>query len=260
MFNVKLIRTRASDSAAFLSKLMGIKRNKLKVWEPRLFKKDKILINWGNSKIFNYQNRVVWNKPEAVAKAVNKLTTFQVLKAANVSIPEFYIKAADLPQRGEKSRYVARSLLTGHSGQGITIVKGNEPIPDNTLLITQYIKKKIELRVHVAFGKVILTVQKRRRNGIELTNDNQYVRSFDNGWIFSQNISPEVEPIHLDMAVRAVQALGLDFGAVDMVLSAEGNLPYILEVNTAPAIVAESTQAAYKKAFTERVELLRAAA
>lgn len=250
MVNVKLIRTFASNSAANLAKSLGIKRNKLKVWEPRLFKKDKFLINWGNSKIFNFGNRVIWNNPRAVQKAVNKQKTFEALREAGISIPEFYITPQEVPERTDKSRYIARSILNGHSGQGITVVDGTAEFPANTKLITKYIKKKVELRVHVAFGKVILTVQKRRRNELQLEGEKALIRSYNNGWIFSTNISAEVTQDHLDMAIRAVQALGLDFGAVDMVLDYKTNLPYVLEVNTAPAIEAQTTREAYMTAFT----------
>ena len=43
--------------------------------------------------------------------------------------------------------------------------------------------------------------------------------------------------------------LGLDFGAVDLIISKEGSVPYVLEVNTAPALV--STR--LKQAYTESI-------
>jgi glutathione synthase/RimK-type ligase-like ATP-grasp enzyme len=45
-----------------------------------------------------------------------------------------------------------------------------------------------------------------------------------------------------DAAVKAVEALGLDFGAVDLVVDHQG-LEYVLEVNTAPACSPKTLQA-----------------
>jgi glutathione synthase/RimK-type ligase-like ATP-grasp enzyme len=40
-----------------------------------------------------------------------------------------------------------------------------------------------------------------------------------------------------EQAIKAVQALGLDFGSVDVIWNERHSLPYVLEVNTAPGLV-----------------------
>lgn len=43
-------------------------------------------------------------------------------------------------------------------------------------------------------------------------------------------------------AIKAVNALGLDFGAVDIVTEKNTGIPYVLEVNTAPGNEGTTTQ------------------
>ena len=53
------------------------------------------------------------------------------------------------------------------------------------------------------------------------------------GWIFCKNNIKHIDSVK-KLAIKAVETLGLDFGAVDVLFYNEK--PYILEVNTAPGI------------------------
>ena len=55
-------------------------------------------------------------------------------------------------------------------------------------------------------------------------------------------------------AEEAVLALGLDFGAVDLVLCKDTGLPYVLEVNTAPGLHSPTVLAAYVEAIKEMLD------
>lgn len=61
------------------------------------------------------------------------------------------------------------------------------------------------------------------------------IRNHANGFVFCRdNI---IEPSDLrDVAIQAVTALGLDFGAVDVIWNEHYNKCYALEVNTAPGL------------------------
>lgn len=202
-------------------------------------KRTPIIINWG---CFYapcwYKGVNKWiNPPLAVSKAGDKLVTFQVLQhVGNVNIPEFTndrnIAAA------WDTTVVARSTLTGHSGAGISICNTGEDIPAAPLYV-KYIKKQKEYRVHVIFGKVVDIQQKKKREGFE--NANFQVRNHANGWVYCrENIT---EPAGLrDNALNAVAALGLDFGAVDIIWNEKQNKCYVLEVNTAPGLEGSSVK------------------
>lgn len=242
----------ASPSARALAAALGIKR---------LMKEGKDLhvagsiINWGNSALyrnFTYEQEF-FNHPEAVAKAVNKLETFKALEG-RVGIPKWTEDAGEASEWLRKGvSVVIRKTLTGHSGEGIEIV---DPLGDiegeaaTHPLYTQYIKKREEYRVHVFRGKVIFKQRKARKLDVPKDEVNWQVRNLDGGFIFA-NKNVELPAEALQSAVAAVDCLGLDFGAVDIILGNDGNY-YVLEVNTACGLQG-STLDAYVEAFKEYV-------
>jgi D-alanine-D-alanine ligase-like ATP-grasp enzyme len=61
------------------------------------------------------------------------------------------------------------------------------------------------------------------------------VRNHDNGFIFVRNDVKAPSSVE-EQAVRAIKALGLDFGAVDIIWNDKQQKAYVLEVNTAPGL------------------------
>lgn len=201
------------------------------------------IINWGNSTLpswFNSSLKHKWlNLPENVAKATNKLSTFVLLKQHNVSIPEFTtdFTVAKAWAKDEGKIVVARSTLTGNSGAGIYIIDpSSEEDYDYTRnfpLWTKHLRHKFEYRVHVFKETVLDVTQKKKKSGEQ--NVDQYVRSHKKGWVFCrENII--VPDIVLEEALKAVTALKLDFGAVDIGYREREDKAFVFEVNTAPGI------------------------
>ena len=101
-------------------------------------------------------------------------------------------------------------------------------------LYVKYVKKRAEYRVHVFSGVAVDVQQKRKRND---TETDSRIRSFNNGWVYCRdNINPYNAAI-LDQSIAAVEALGLDFGAVDVIWNDHYQRAYVLEVNTAPGLI-----------------------
>jgi glutathione synthase/RimK-type ligase-like ATP-grasp enzyme len=101
------------------------------------------------------------------------------------------------------------------------------------VLWTKYFKKRQEFRIHV-WGNDVLDIQeKRKRRGAEGVDTR--VRSHENGWVFCRDGVTCPQAVSL-AAVAAVQALGLDFGAVDIGWNEHYQMPAVFEVNTAPGI------------------------
>jgi len=226
-----------SESATALAAALHTK----KVYPDRRYypRNNHLLINWGSSSPPVFLDRgwpgEVLNRWCSVRSAGNKLLTFQRLKEAGVSTPEFttnHDEAHDWLRSG--IAVVERNTLTTHSGQGIIIRNGNSAqISPDCRLITKYVKKSAEYRVHVFKGRVIDVQQKRTRRD---TFIDYQVRSYNNGWVFCrEDCSPDNSV--LEESIAAVQALGLDFGAVDVIWNSHYEKAYVLEVNTAPGIV-----------------------
>lgn len=216
-----------SQSAKDLSAALGIKRLKK---EGRAVKATNI-INWGCSGFYRaveYAERIL-NHPDAVAKAVNKLEAFRAFHD-KVVCPDWTIDRETASWWLEQGfTVVARQKLTGHSGEGIVIIEPTDELIDAPLY-TKYVKKQDEYRLHVFGDKVFFRQRKARKNDVPDDQVNWKVRNLDGGFIFAnQNI--ECDPAWELNAVNAVKALGLDFGAVDLIVNKKGS--YVLEVNTA---------------------------
>jgi glutathione synthase/RimK-type ligase-like ATP-grasp enzyme len=103
-------------------------------------------------------------------------------------------------------------------------------------LYTRYFKGRDEYRIHVAGGEVIDRQQKRRRLDDEgEAHAFNAIRNVANGWVFCRD-DVEVIPMADEAAVAAVDALGLDFGAVDLKVNQQRTRVGVLEVNTAPGL------------------------
>ncbi|WP_212636674.1 hypothetical protein, partial [Salmonella enterica] len=82
-------------------------------------------------------------------------------------------------------------------------------------LYVEYIPKKAEYRYHVFNGQVIDVQQKKKKRGFESERDTR-VRNVHNGYVYCRgDITPPSGAA--DLAVRAVQALGYQYGAVDII-------------------------------------------
>lgn len=213
-----------------------------------LCKPSRIVVNWGSSAVAHTQARIL-NHPNSVAVAANKLATLSYFKAQGIPHPEFTtdMETAKL-WFAEGGYVVCRKLLTAHSGQGIVVAKQQDELTD-VPLYTKYIRKKKEFRVHV-FNSKILDIQEKRRSSA-VDDHHPYIRNHANGYVFCRGDIDEPEDLR-GVAVSAVDALGLDFGAVDIVWNEFRDKCFALEVNTACGLEG-STVDKYVQAIKEVV-------
>lgn len=283
---IAIYKAGASNGAVNLKNALGavLLRSEGSAYRGR---NNKLLINWGSSgaeaqRLFDLThegNRL--NEPQAIKKAANKLDCLKVLTDSNVRTVPWFTNLAAAMAHTERGRIYARTKLTGSSGEGIRLIMSNEdpqaeevddnfPFPvdftgDNfneatyartQLFTVGIVGKRQEWRIHVVKGEVILSQLKMRRQGFE-DNDGytSLVRNVETGWVYSVNFA-RGDYMQLDavqrLAVEAVEALGLDFGAVDIV--EKRGEPFVLEVNTAPGLDEDgSALTAYRDAF-QRIE------
>lgn len=228
-------------------------------------KDDHLIINWGNSQRPDWatEDTPIFNDPEAVAVASNKLLTLQRLQEEDVSTVEF---TADKNIAEFWPKAFVRSKLTGHSGEGIEVATiGNIAVPSTPVrllrlqdapLYTRGVENHGEYRVHVFDGEVILYQKKSRRvdedgNVVTAEGAEADVRNLASNWVYRTGNLKRLERIET-LAIDAVLALGLDFGAVDIIKDADGNV-MVLEINTAPGLGNTETLQAYTDAFNSLV-------
>lgn len=221
--------TRPSDGAKELAACEGFLR--LRDGRYHKVRNTDVVINWGTTAANDHINGCL-NPQAAIIKATNKLEAFKAFKAENVVCVEWTDDQAVAQGWSDEGKtVVVRNKLTGHSGDGIVIVQKQAQVPAAPLY-TKYLFKEREFRVHVVCGEVIDTAKKIKDPDREVQD--WKVRSHANGFIFARNgVVPS--GVRDTVAVSAIGALGLDFGAVDIVEDKKGNF-YVLEVNTAPGL------------------------
>ena len=196
------------------------------------------VINWGSSEVSRevMKSRVI-NSPNSIGLSSNKRSFFSHM-AGYKHLPEFTTEkeeAARWIRNG--SMAVCRTVLTGHSAKGLVLARSEEQLVDAPLY-TKYKKKRKEYRVHVVkhttdhYG--MLVQEKARRLDVPDEQVNWQVRNHDNGFIYK--LGQNVPSIIMDVAREVVDKCSLDFGAVDIIYNSNDNMPYVLEVNTAPGI------------------------
>lgn len=201
------------------------------------------IINWGCSE----HAWETFNTASSVRAAVNKIECLAILETAGVPHVECSTSIDAARKWARKHRVFARTRVRGRAGQGIIVVEPGQEVP-SAKFYTKYFKAKYEFRVHVAFGEVIRVQQKKKLNQVP----HNAVRSYANGYRYSTNTSIVVPDCVRDVGIRAVAALGLDFGAVDILYMESTNTCKVLEVNTAPGIEGD-TVTAYYNAFVKEI-------
>lgn len=210
-------------------------------------KPDDCIINWGSSTVPTWEHSNMINKVVPVKDATCKITSLEMFEEHEVPTL-VYTTVPDVAKQwlDEGQCVVARTMLRASSGRGIhMLVPGNEVI--QAPLYTKYSKKKREYRLHVLKDKVIDWQQKMTRKEYEGDVDYQ-IRNHHNGWVYARKAATDPEQYIIDAAVKAVQAIGLDFGAVDIGQNVKKGTCDVYEVNTAPGLFG-TTLKAYADAF-----------
>lgn len=241
-----------SEGAKLLSQALNVKRIKHGNSKFR-GGMGKALINWGSGRLPDQAMACekILNHPNAIINASNKLKSFELFQEAGVTIPPFFTtkeKASEYLAQNAGSSVVCRTVLNGHSGAGIVISSSQDDLVAAPLY-TAYVKKQEEYRYHVFMGQVVDIQRKARKRDVPDDAVNWQVRNLDGGFIFARE-GVVASPVASEEAVKAVTALGLDFGAVDLIYNAREDKYYVLEVNTAPGL-SGTTLDGYKQRFQE---------
>jgi hypothetical protein len=227
--------------------LLRLRRRPMQIW-----------INWGLNPVAlaRVEDKVL-NKmvariapPQTVlnrdnSKATSKRTTYKLLGEAGISTPVPFESveaaiAAGVPYLGRMDGM--------KGGEGIVLYQAGEKPAVKHDFVVPFLALKHEFRIHVWRGAVVATQYKK------LLELDVAIRNHDNGvrfvtWPLEGYIGEQTTVRAKAAAIKAVETLGLDFGAVDLAieLTPKGNNRLmVLEVNTAPGVQAGSTIEIYK--------------
>lgn len=212
---------------------------------------DKILRvdhNRAANKIARFPRRKVFNVTQQTRNKIEQLRRFD---ATGVVCPRFST-TPDGAREIECTTLFARLLVNSTNGRGIIEFAKDDTQYPAAPLYTEYIPKKAEYRFHVFGDKVIDVQEKRKRRGADV---NHRVRNVGNGYVYCRD---DINPPDgaADLAIRAVQAVGYQYGAVDVIYNERRNQCYVLEVNSRPGLMG-TTLDKYSDAIIELYNLTR---
>lgn len=221
-----------------------------------------LIVNFGSSKLNPAMRRltpgqILLNKPESIPVCTSKIRSAAAFGAAAIRIPT----PAITKDRAEAQRWLradGKVLVREdgeHAGLGITVARDLDQLnAADGDFYSRYLDKTHEFRFHVFGETVIDVIEKKHREGYNQHSKHE-VFNHQNGFLFFRENIQLTTPMRTtlnEMSIRAVRALNLDFGAVDIMARIENGimLGYVVcEVNSSPALDGEQAKAPYARAI-----------
>jgi len=246
-------------------------------------------IDLGNAKTINHPNDIRKNRNKLSVLETLKANRELSSNVAKFFSSDAVHRAVD---RGEATLPLIGRTNYHQGGKGLwtCLTKSHmeKAISDGAQYFQEYIDIKTEYRLHVFYDKIIYAVKKvenpteagwiaqrkekvldyARKNNVDINGDtldyvltrlvkdvvlpDRIVRSNKRGWKFSSVAINNLSAPLKNAAIKAVVAIGLNFGAVDCALNNEDH-PFIIEINTGPGLQGTSFDK-YIAAFREKLE------
>ena len=200
-------------------------------------KPENVLINWGNG---NCPYSMALNPASAILNVIDKVKFFKTLQGTGL-IPTVAFSQAEA-KANLSYPIVCRTLAEGSDGEGIVIAeKPEEVVPAK--LYTSYVDKTSEYRIHMGRnqqGEVVVICRQKKYLSDAFTGDKRI-------WTGS-----ETKMAYIETALAPVIAVAkatfakfpeLTFGAFDIVYNNSTETAYVLEINSAPMMNADTTKA-----------------
>lgn len=190
-----------------------------------------VIIRWGSTAPSNTP-AVEINKRDAIILSSDKPEARRLLREAGLPVP----------CESETEFPVVARARRHHAGSGLWYCNDSVALDrarrEGAVYFSRFYPKTREIRVHVAGGKTLL-VSEKEGGDRSLVVWNHSTSAFQlrhlhrHVWREDRNLMAAVRS-----AKSAIAALGLDFGAVDVMLApSDGQASHVIcEVNTAPAL------------------------
>lgn len=243
VFNNQLSPKRFSPESLFAKKL---RKGELSV--PN---KPTVIVSWGNTGLIKPKDtkNILFLNSVDTSPYTDKLKFFKKFSCGYTPVAYYNYDAAGSilamhPSNHKGPILVERNILSGHSGEGIRLLKkGDSPNPAARLW-TAYQKKTREFRCH--FFKLGSRLyyhwqeKKLKKAAVEaepVKVSRFQIRNLDNGWVYTTK--DLLVPGRVKAAVEHIVSNSnntLNFGAVDVIYQHQTGNAYILEINSAPGL------------------------
>lgn len=176
-----------------------------------------VVFKYGVSK--KIKAKTVINKSKAVSKARDKLAIYTLFKGTEHEIPYTLDKEEAYPWLKNKGMVLARALIKGDNGKGITFCTTKKELDvAPAKFYTRFIPHDYEFRVNVWRNKIVSIYQKKR-------NGDYFKFIFVKGDVTNDKLQSIVDKIHTEV--------GLDWYGMDVLVDKKGTFR-LLELNSAP--------------------------
>lgn len=229
---IVLYPSAASASAKLLANFLGVDSLNPFKQDKRDFRGYDVVINYGCNR--NIKAPYIINKPSAIARCIDKFTTFSILEKFNLPIPKY---AVEKVKACEWDCVVVRKEANGQGNAGLDYAypEGRlDKLPDAELY-TEYFEHKKEFRV-VMFNAITIACYEKVREGDE--------------WVFYERSYGYLEPIK-EACAAASLALDIQYVGFDVLVNSQNEF-VILEANSAP-IITEDVMKTFKR-FLKKIE------
>lgn len=188
------------------------------------------IFRWGNCIVLDTENCKIYNKSEAIAIASAKGKCREVLNKKNIAVPVIVMN-------GESDSFPVIARPQTHAkGKNLLILNNQKVLSafyndHKDWYYAQFFKKEREIRCHVAFGKILCVMEKPAPENKNMVAWNRAQTHLDWSAVKWSEYPKEA----CLQALKAVEAVGLDTGGVDVMI--KGNEAKVLEINTAPTLI-----------------------
>lgn len=217
--------------------------------------KPDVIVNLGVTEDIPYDGKIL-NTQDMVRAASNKRKARQIFVECKVPTPELYLKPGavskeDLPVIGRTSYH--------RKGEGFwfckTLAAVRKDADEGATHFLEFIPNTREYRVHTFIKRrywdskerkpanyVSIKISEKVWQGKRTPSQNKPQKNHAFGWTFlgPQGRREEELDVVRHAAKQAIAALGMDFGAVDVMYRVRAKQPYVLEVNSTPSLSDEN--------------------
>lgn len=210
---------------------------------------DNRVINWGNS-IFGASREFDLNNPRAVSLGSNKRESRRVLQNKGVAVPHTWFYGEDFTNEGLNEGAIIARPSHHHAGKDFYVIASMNDYVNlskkhdlGSWYFSEIFQKTHEYRVHCAHGKVLM-ISDKPISSTDLRANHAVVEEAWRALKWS-----EFNPKVCEESLKAMEVLGLDYGAVDIMYNANDDSVAICEVNTSPSITTDYTSGKYAAYF-----------